>query len=232
MLKKFLDGFAAGLMITIGCSVYLACTALSASLPVNEEIKVVADILGKVVGAIFFSVALLTICCNGMSLFTGKVGFIPFSHKKEDFSVLLLGLLGNAVATCGLGMLLGLAIPSLSTVAKTMFDAKLAQPWWSTIIRGVFCGVLMYVAVAIYRDKKSYTGVFLAVPTFILAGFEHSIANMGYFGFSLIFSLQAFGYIWLVILGNAIGGMILPLLKIAGDKTSKKTSESCDEKKD
>ncbi len=225
MLKKFLDGFSAGLMITIGCAVYLACVDIGQKLPETEA-------LGKIVGSIFFAVALLTICCNSMSLFTGKVGFIPFNHKKEDVSALLLGLLGNAVATCGLGMLLGLTLPNLSSVAKGMFEVKLSQEWWETIVRGIFCGVLMYVAVAIYKNNNSYTGVFFAVPTFILAGFEHSIANMGYFGFSLNFEFNAFIYIWLVIIGNSIGGMILPLLKIAGDKSQNKKVEASDEKKD
>ncbi len=225
MLKKFLDGFSAGLMIIIGCSVYLACVEMGQKLPETE-------FLGKAVGAVFFAVALLTICCKSMSLFTGKVGFIPFSHKKEDISTLLLGLMGNAVATCGLGMLLGLTLPNLSEVAKAMYEAKLAQQWWATIVRGVFCGVLMYVAVAIYKNNKSYAGIFFAVPAFILSGFEHSIANMGYFGYSLIFDFDGLIYIWLVILGNAIGGMLLPLLKIAGDKSQNKKAESVNEKKD
>ncbi len=216
MLKKFLDGFSAGLMITIGCAVYLAC--------VGEG--------QKIAGAVLFSVALLTICYMGMSLFTGKVGFIPFSHKKEDVSALLLGLLGNAVATCGLGMLLGVAIPNLSDVAKTLYEAKLSQELWATLIRAVFCGVLMYIAVAIYRNNKSIAGIIFAVPVFILSGFEHSIANMGYFGFSLEFSFDAFLYIWIVIIGNSIGGMLLPLLKIAGEKSTKKQAENQDEKKD
>ena len=43
--------------------------------------------------------ALLCICLKGYSLFTGKVGFIPEKHGKEEFSVLLLGLLGNAIGT-------------------------------------------------------------------------------------------------------------------------------------
>ncbi len=215
MLKKFTDGFAAGFLITIGCSVFLAC--------LGEGQKIAETVLlGKLAGSVFFAVALLTICYMGLSLFTGKVGFIPFSHKKEDFSVLLLGLLGNAVATCGLGMLLGLAIPNLSETAKGLYDSKLMQPLWSTLIRAIFCGSLMYIAVAIYRENKSISGIIFAVPVFILSGFEHSIANMCYFGFSLNFSFDAFIYIWVVIAGNSIGGMILPLLKIAGEKFSKK----------
>ena len=80
MIKNTLEGILAGIMIAIGGSVYVACS-------------------DKVVGAVFFSVALLTICMKGYSLFTGKVGFIPISHKKDDISSLLWGLLGNFIAT-------------------------------------------------------------------------------------------------------------------------------------
>ena len=193
MLKKITDGIAAGLMIVIGCAVYLACES-------------------KVVGAVLFAVALLTICIKGFSLFTGKVGYLPESHKKEDVSTLLLGLLGNAIATCGIGYILGLAMPNLQAAAVNSYNMKLAQEWYQTLVRAIFCGVLMYVAVSIYKESGHLSGIFFAVPTFILSGFEHSIANMGYFGISGQVSLQAFLYIVIVIVGNAIGGVLLPLI--------------------
>ena len=80
----------------------------------------------------------------------------------------------------------------------------------------------MYIAVAIYRENKSISGIIFAVPVFILSGFEHSIANMCYFGISGIVSFESFLYILVVIAGNTIGGLLLPTLKIAGEKSSKK----------
>ena len=53
---------------------------------------------------------------------------------------------------------------------------------------------------------------FFGVAVFILCGFEHSIADMYYFAASGIVSLRAFGFIWLVIIGNSLGGMLLPVL--------------------
>ena len=194
MLRKILDGVSAGLMIVIGCSVYLAC----------ED---------KVVGAVLFAVALLTICYKGLSLFTGKGGFIPEKYGKEEVSTLLLGLLGNAIATCALGYLIGLALPNLQATAKVAYEAKLTQEWWQTFIRAIFCGVLMYVAVSVYRENKSVVGILFAVPVFILSGFEHSIADMGYFGISGQVSFDAFIFILIVIVGNAVGGMLLPILQ-------------------
>ena len=192
-------GIAAGVMISIGCAVYLGCP-------------------DKIVGAVLFSVALLTICYFGFSLYTGKIGFIVLKHDKTAFSELLLGLLGNLVGVALCGWALMAAFPTMKETALALCNAKLGQVWWQTFVRGCFCGVLMYVAVAIFKEKKSPIGILFAIPVFILSGFEHSIADIGYFAVSGMFSLQAFGFLWLVIAGNPVGAMILPALSLIWKK--------------
>lgn len=199
MLKKLTDGISAGIMIAIGGSVFLAVRPQS-----------------PIVAAILFSVALLCICFKGFSLFTGKVGYIVESHKKEDWSTLLLGLLGNLLGTFICGVAIRYAFSSYGNLAEQLCLAKLEQPVLAALIRAVFCGILMYLAVSVYREKQSIAGILFCVPVFILSGFEHSIANMFYFAASGIFSFKAFIYLWLIILGNALGGMLLPLLSLVG----------------
>lgn len=75
------------------------------------------------------------------------------------------------------------------------------------------CGILMYIAVDIYKNKNSILGIFLAVPVFILSGFEHSIANIGYFSIANMFSIDVIIFILISILGNSVGALILPLLE-------------------
>lgn len=193
MLKKVLSGISSGIMISIGGAVFLACD-------------------NKYVGAACFTVALLTICIKGYSLYTGKIGFIPEKHDKEAFSVLLLGLLGNLIGTVVCGYLIRFGLPALGDTAEAICTNKLNQSFVQTLIRGFFCGVLMYVAVSVWRDKGKIVGILFCIPVFILAGFEHSIADIFYFAASGIVSLKAFGFIWTVILGNTLGGMILPVL--------------------
>ncbi|MBQ7010579.1 MAG: formate/nitrite transporter family protein [Clostridia bacterium] len=195
MLRKLTDGLLAGIMVSIGGGVFLGCE-------------------NKYVGAVMFCIALVCICNDGYSLFTGKVGYIVESHKKEDFSALLLGLLGNAIATCLIGMALSYAVPGFGEKALSMCNAKLGQDFFQTLIRAIFCGILMYLAVCLFKEHKTPLGIFFCVPVFILSGYEHSIANMFYFGASGIVSLEAFAYIWVVILGNSIGGMLFPILKL------------------
>lgn len=199
MLKKILKdivyGFLAGAMISIGCAVYLACS-------------------NKYVGAIMFSVALLTICYKGYNLFTGRIGFIVKSHTKDDFHSLLLGLLGNTLAMMAFGALLGFALPNLKETAVTVVGTKLTQSFVSALIRAIFCGILMYIAVSLFREKNTIVGIVFCIPVFILSGFEHSIADMGYFAIAGEWSLVGFGYIWTIILGNTIGAMLFPALKL------------------
>jgi len=211
-MKKLLDGLSAGIMIVLGCSVYLACS-------------------NKYVGACLFSVALLTVCIMKQSLFTGKIGTLIENHKKENFALVFLGLLGNTIAVILLGLAVSYAVPNLSETAKVICEAKLTdQNFLQTLIRAMMCGILMYVAVTIYKENNTTIGIIFAIPAFILSGFEHSIADMGYFAIANIFSLEVLGFICTVLLGNALGAFILPLLRLA--KKEKKVIETKDDDKD
>lgn len=198
-MKKLIDGIIAGILIAIGGTVYLMCD-------------------NKYVGAVLFAVALLCICIKGYNLFTGKICYIPDNLNKEGFSVLLLGLLGNLIATVICGYLIRYAIPDAGETALAICTKKLDQQFFQTLIRAVFCGILIYLAVDIYRNNNKIVGIIFCIPVFILSGFEHSIADMYYFAASGIVSLKACGFLWTVILGNSIGGMLIPLLKKIGGK--------------
>ncbi len=222
MLRKILgqlfDGVAAGLLITIGCCVFLPLSG-------SENTKWV--------GAVLFSVALLTICYKNYSLYTGRIGLLLENLNKDYISGLLLGLLGNVIATAIIGIAVQYAMPNLHVIANVMCQTKLLQEWWQTLIRAILCGVLMYVAVSIFKQKKSIVGVLFAIPVFILSGFEHSIADMGYFAIGGIYSAEAFGFIWIVIIGNSIGALILPVLglvkkQVASKKGEPETAEQTD----
>ncbi len=197
ILKDISYGILAGASVCIGCAVYLACQ-------------------NKYVGAVMFAVALLVICYMGYNLYTGKIGLIVNNHTKQDISTLLLGLLGNTIAMLICGTVLRFAIPTLHDTAVTVVGAKLLQSFWSALARGVFCGILMYLAVIVYREKHSIVAILFCIPVFILCGFEHSIADMGYFAIAGEYSWKGFGYIWTIILGNTIGSTLFAALYNVG----------------
>jgi len=79
---------------------------------------------------------------------------------------------------------------------------------------GNFIGTFMYLAVNGYKENKDcgkYASIFLCVIVFILCGFEHSIANMYYFSIASLWSSKTFLYLFIMILGNSIGGVFIPL---------------------
>ena len=198
MLKTVTGGISAAIMISIGGSVFLAC----------------GD--NRYYGAVFFSVALLSICYLGLYLYTGKIGYLVEDHSPKNLATLGVGLVANLAITFPVGMLVRKMIPNLGERAEIICQAKLEQSFGSTLVRAIFCGVLMYIAVEIYRSKKSPIGVLFGIPVFILAGFEHSIADMFYFGASGIASGKIASFELAAVLGNSIGSVILPLLAVLG----------------
>ncbi len=197
MLKYTVDGVKAGIMISIGGSVFLASES-------------------KVVGAVLFTVALLCICLKGYNLYTGKICYMPENHCNEAKKQLSGGLLGNIIATIPLGFAVSYANPAIFEAAKKVCEAKLEQDIFQTLIRAALCGVLIYMAVSIYREKNSISGIIFCIPVFILSGFEHSIANMFYFGAAGVLNLESIIYLTVVLIGNSIGGMLMPVLNFIG----------------
>ena len=193
MLKTVFGAISAGIMIAIGGSVFLSCDS-------------------KYVGAVLFSVALLCICYLGYYLFTGKIGYLANDFSKKNILNLCVGLAVNLIVTFLLGMLISFAFPALPQKAYIMCTAKLEQTFLITFIRAIFCGVLMYTAVEIFKEKKTPLGIIFCIPVFILCGFEHSIADMFYFGVSGIFTAKILTFELAAVLGNTVGGLALPLL--------------------
>ncbi|MBR5446491.1 MAG: formate/nitrite transporter family protein [Clostridia bacterium] len=194
MRKALFNGIAAGFMIGIGAAVFLSCD-------------------NKVIGAVLFAVALTAICQLDMMLFTGKIGYIVTNHTKADVLATVFCLIGNAIGTCVSGLLIGFCRPALPEIAKAMTDTKLSQAVLPVLVSAVFCGILMYTAVAIFKEKGSMAGIVFCVPVFILSGFEHSIADMAYFWIGQNGSMQVILFTLVVICGNTIGGCLIPVFK-------------------
>lgn len=187
------QGILAGICVAIGGCVFLACE-------------------NRYVGAALFSVALLTICYFGFSLYTGRIGMMAESHKKRDYQVLLNGLFGNLAACALFGLLVIEALPALSEKSVAVCEAKLLQTPFQTFARGILCGILMFVAVWIFKKKSTAVGILFCIPVFILSGFEHSIADAFYLSAAGMFNLKAALYVLNVVMGNTVGGLLFPLL--------------------
>ncbi|MEG0852808.1 MAG: formate/nitrite transporter family protein [Angelakisella sp.] len=199
-MKVILSGVAAGVMIGVGGTVYLSAP-------------------DKTVGAVLFAIGLLTICLYSLRLYTGAIGYLLTGRESSWANRLLTAgaiWLGNYIGTTGYGVLLHMAKPELAAKAAALCDAKLTQSVPYNLFMAVLCGLLMYLAVDIYKkqtDFGRFLGIFFAVPVFILSGFEHSIANMFYFAIGygqLLPSAQVLFFLLVVTVGNSLGSVLLP----------------------
>ena len=203
MLRSaFWGGIASGMMVGIGGTVYLSCE-------------------NKVVGAVLFSVALLVICLLGFYLYTGKIGLFIEKPDKMSAFALPVGLAGNAVGAVLTGLGAALVKPALIDKAKVICDAKLEGGMLKGLVAAVFCGILMYAAVKTYGAKGTLVGIIFCIPTFILCGFEHSVADVYYFTVASLggFDPMSIVFILVAVAGNTLGGWLLPVLtKLAKGK--------------
>ena len=213
-LQNIVSAIMAGVMISIGGGVFLACE-------------------NKIVGALLFSLGLTVILLNGYLLFTGKTAYL-LENKPSYILLLCLIWVGNILGCMGMGALVSFAKPALGETASKLCDAKLTQTPLQTIALGALCGILVYIAVDFFKsddDKKAfnkYLIVFTAIPAFIICGFEHSVADMFYFAASgALYTGKGIIYILLVTAGNLVGAVIFHVVRkfAIGQLKSAKTVE-------
>lgn len=174
------------------------------------------SIENKIVGSFMFTLGLFTICTFKFHLFTGRIGYIV-ENDIEYAKSLFYTWLGNLIGTSLVAFLISLTrnYETLYLKVFTMCEVKLNDSILSILILSIFCGMLMYIAVDGFKKNEhelgKYIGLFICVAGFILAGFEHCIANMFYFSLANVWSLNTLIYLFVMTLGNSIGGCLLPL---------------------
>jgi len=200
-LKKYFyvlfSGLLSGIFIGIGVTVFLS------TLPYN-----------KVLGSFLFGFGLYCVIIFESFLYTGKAGFI-LDNKPKYLIDLLIGLIGNFI---GVFLICALILTTrygnnLSESARLLVDTKLNDDPFSIFVLSIFCGFMIYLAVVGHNKCENPFGKviisFLAIVIFILCGFEHCVANCGYFTYAGVFSLKGIGYILLMVIGNGVGSVIL-----------------------
>lgn len=120
------------------------------------------------IGAMLFSLGLLTIIECDLKLYTGKIGFIndiPIYNLIQIFLYNLIGVLIPVLISCTQNGFFDKVI-NLSNI-------KYSNTYFELFLYGLMCGVLMFIAV--YCKKPIIT--ILCIMTFILSGYEHCIAD-------------------------------------------------------
>ena len=154
--------------------------------------------LGNPIGPVIFAFGLLGVCYMGQNLFTGKCGFL-FADKIRFFDLMVI-LVVNLIA----GYLMGVIFSTMDAEVVTAAVSKV-ESWEMSVaffLKAVMCGVIMYIAVYMYR-KGTPLGIIFGIPLFIFCGFQHCIANVITMGVATTFD-------WTLVLGvvgNFVGSV-------------------------
>ena len=203
-VKTFIFGILAGISISIGGTVFLSLD-------------------NKVLGAVFFTVGLFTVCTFGFDLFTGKVCYVFDRDLPYALSVIVMWA-GNFVGAWLTAFAESLTRigPALQEKAAAMCTVKSNDSFLSLFILGIFCDIifcdiLIYIGVDGYNKNPHEVGKYLSllfgVTVFILCGTEHCVADMYYFSIAGMWNPHTLLCLLVISLGNAFGGVLLPLVR-------------------
>lgn len=198
-LSFILHSVAAGLSIAVGGYAFLSVES-------------------RYLGAFLFSLGLYVVCQYKIPLYTGRIAYLgrPGGYRAGRLALMLAC---NLIGAAAVGLLFVPVAGGVDVVA--LMQKKLSALPNEIFIRGLFCGMIVFLAVDIagrFQDPFGrYLGVLIGVPAFILAGFEHCIADMFYLAaaWKLGLAFEAggqLGFLMLVILGNSLGALLLNLM--------------------
>lgn len=182
MRTTIFKGLLAGLMISLGCTIFLK--------------------VGGVIGAIMFAIGLLGVVTYQLNLFTGKAGFLELNWKGlgSICSILLLNVIGVFFTAC----MIGYMSPDLVNGCHSIIQKKIEFGLDRTFIASIGCGIMMSLAIS-GTKKDNFIPLLFAVPCFILSGYYHCIADAFYFVLSG-FEIGDYWLVWLVtVIGNWVG---------------------------
>lgn len=201
--------------------------------------------IARFLGAAVFPVGLMLVVMAGAELFTGNTLMtIALAERKITLRAMLKNwfwvYVGNFVGSLLIAYmvsssgLLGLNKGLVGAAALKTAALKANLTFGDAFIRGILCNILVVLAVWLAYGAKDIVGkvfgIWFPIMTFVMCGYEHSIANMYFFaaglqakamGVAKLAHLQPellanlnWGHIWIynlipVTLGNIVGGSIV-----------------------
>ncbi len=209
-IALFLLGILAGAYIAFGCFVYL---------------KIIVGGGSPLFAASMFLVGLILVIFTGAELFTGNniMVYARLNKKVKTTDILrnwVVVYFGNLVGSLlilflvwGAGMLNG---PEIANVIDSVATNKTRPEIWQLFIKGILCNIFVVLAVWISFAPKDTIGkvvlMWFPITAFVIAGFEHSVANMFFLPAAMITGelgiADVVRNIIPVTLGNIVGGAL------------------------
>lgn len=144
-----------------------------------------AYLVNPVLGMFLFCVGLIGVIKYNLVLFTGSAGFI---QEWQDVLLIIVCLFGNLVGCAAISLLTQLSPYELYDVSTQIVESRLQLGWFNCGMLSICCGILMsfavrfakFAEVEVHEHLSNWLPLLFAVPTFILCGFPHCIADAFY----------------------------------------------------
>ncbi len=188
----FLLAVLAGAFIALGGAFYTSVTTGAGELPYG---------VGRALGGLAFCLGLVLVVVAGAELFTGNnllvmawaSGRISTGALLRNWAVVFAGNFAGAVLTAAAMLLEEHHMGTGGQVglnALTIAHSKCQLPFTAALTRGVYCNALVCLAVWLTLSCRS-TGdkiiaILFPITAFVVAGFEHCVANMYFIPMGLL----------------------------------------------
>lgn len=174
--------------------------------------------VSRLLSGLVFCLGLILVVVGGAELFTGNTLMVmAWAARKvtlrEMLRAWLIVYIGNfigAIGTAALVFLSGqylLGDGDVAEVALNLARNKAALPFAQALFLGILCNVLVCLAVWLSYGARSTADKVLAVlfpvSAFVIAGFEHSVANMYLIPLGLFIKAWAPAALW-TEMGSAV----------------------------
>ncbi|MEG0874398.1 MAG: formate/nitrite transporter family protein [Clostridiales bacterium] len=182
--------------------------------------------LNKAAGAFAFTVGLILVVVAGSELFTGNNMYLAISKMagkttwggllKNWGTVYVANFIGAmivvSIAFFGGFLFLNGDLSAIGAKAVATAQAKVSLTWGAAFLKGIGCNWLVCLAVWMSLGAQDVVGkifsCFFPIFTFVLIGFEHSVANMFFIPIGI---LAANGTVDVLTWGNFVFSNLIPV---------------------
>lgn len=167
--------------------------------------------VSRLLSGVVFCLGLILVVVGGAELFTGNnlmvmawaAGKVSPREMLRAWAIVYVGNFIGAVGTAGIVFLSGQYLSgkgSVAGVALTIATNKVSLSFEHGLFLGILCNVLVCLAVWLAYGARTTADKIMAivfpVSAFVVAGFEHSVANMYFIPLGLIIKAWAPAAMW------------------------------------
>lgn len=208
------------LALSVLAGAFIALGAMFATTVLAGADGVVPFGISRLLSGLVFCLGLILVIVGGAELFTGNTlmvmalaaGKVRLREMLRAWAIVYVGNFIGAIGTAGLVFLSGQYLAGNGGVAAVALNIalnKVSLSFDHALFLGILCNVLVCLAVWLAYGARSTTDKVLAilfpVSAFVVAGFEHSVANMYFIPLGLFIKAWGPSELWTQIGSSPAG---------------------------